>query len=63
MKIEIWIKLRRRKQRIAKPFRILINGKNPSRIKFFDSHISVFRETSQEAHSHISSIPDIQRVN
>lgn len=46
-----------------KTFRTLINGKNPSRIEFFDSHISMVRETSQEAHSHISSIPDIQGVN
>lgn len=46
-----------------KPFRSLINGKNPRRIKFFDSHISMLRETSQEAHSHISSVPDIQRIN
>lgn len=46
-----------------KPFRTPINGKNPIRIEFFDSHISMLRETSQEAHSHISSAPDIQRVN
>lgn len=46
-----------------KTFRTLINGKNPSRIEFFDSHISMVRETSQEAHSHISSILDIQGVN
>jgi len=47
----------------VKTFRTLINGKNPSRIEFFDSHISMLRQTSQEAHSHISSVPDIHRAN
>lgn len=48
---------------MVKPVRTLINGKNPSRIEFFDSHISLLRETSQEAHSHISSVPHFQGVN
>lgn len=47
---------------MVKADRTLINGQNPSRIEFFDSHISLLRETSQEAHSHISSVPDIQGV-